>query len=180
MLHEYLDAARTGSKVPLPYRFHFYVRGSTGAAAAAAGQYQLAAPAAAVAAEAAAPGTAPGSAPAGLREVVLTLPPPTRGAPGEAMSGSTRKAFGSLLAALGLPSRFGGAGGEEEDAGREHSRFVSLRDFLPRAVEAVHQNAAAQVGSGGGTGGGWACWLSLRAGSQGLRPSLLRCPPILS
>ena len=112
--------------------------------------------------------------------MVLTLPPPTRGAPGEAMSGSTRKAFGSLLAALGLPSRFGGAGGEEEDAGREHSRFVSLRDFLPRAVEAVHQNAAAQVGSGGGIGGGWACWWSLRAGSQRLRPSLLRCPPILS
>lgn len=135
LLHEYLDAAKTGSRVPLPYRFHFWLRsdGPSGSASSDGGGR----PAAASEAEAEA-GAGP---PPGLREVSLTLPPPTRGAPGEAMSASTRKAFGSLLAALGLPSRFGG-GAEDEAAEAEANRFVSLREFLPAAVEAVHQHAA--------------------------------------
>ena len=129
MLHEYLEAARTGSRVPLPYRFHFFVRSSSSSTAGSAPRPT---------------GAAAEGAPPGLREVVLTLPPPTRGAPGEPMSGSTRKAFSSLLAALGLPPGFAG-GDEGADGGSQYSRVVSLREFLPQAVEAVHQAAATQV-----------------------------------
>jgi hypothetical protein len=135
MLHEYLEAARSGSRVPLPYRFHFFVRSSSSSGRSTAGS---------------APpptGVAAAGAPPGLREVVLTLPPPTRGAPGEPMSGSTRKAFSSLLAALGLPPGFAGED-EGAEGGSQYNRFVSLREFLPQAVEAVHQAAATQVRQG--------------------------------
>jgi hypothetical protein len=146
LLHEYLEASRTGPKVALPYRFHFFVR--EGPAHTSGGQPEAAA---APTAPPDAGGTQPEAAappPPGLREVVLTLPPPTRGAPGDGMSGDTRKAFGRLLAALGLPSRFAGSGGEDAAGGGEAtSRHVSLRDFLPQAVEAVHQHAAAQAGA---------------------------------
>ncbi|PRW44463.1 T-cell activation mitochondrial [Chlorella sorokiniana] len=94
VLHEYLDEAKTGPRVPLPYRFHFFVRG----------------------------------------------------APGEPMSPTTRKAFGSLLAALGLPPVFGvGSEAEQAAAAAEYNRFVSLREFLPAAVENVHQHSASQA-----------------------------------
>ena len=83
----------------------------------------------------------------------LTLPPPTRGGPGELMSGTTRKAFGKLLGELGLPTTWG-AGSEEEQAAEAsaYGRLVSLREFLPAAVETVHQHAAAQVRVGGHVG----------------------------
>ena len=67
------------------------------------------------------------------------------------MSATTRKAFGSLLAALGLPPVFGaGSEAEQAAAAAQYSRFVSLREFLPAAVETVHQHAASQVGRVGG------------------------------
>lgn len=173
MLHEYLEAARTGSRVPVPYRFHFFIRdeqaGSGGSSSgnsdgssdgsnsgSSDGSSDATTPAE-VGAQAAGAHGAPGL-PLGLREVAVTLPPPTRGAPGEALSGSARKAFGTLLAALGLPGRI--AVGDAGQAADEFSRFVSLRDFLPRAVEEVHQHAAAQVGVGsvgGLEGGGMGC-----------------------
>lgn len=63
------------------------------------------------------------------------------------MSPTTRKAFGSLLAALGLPPVFGaGSEAEQAAAAAEYNRFVSLREFLPAAVETVHQHAVSQVG----------------------------------
>ncbi|KAL4428229.1 hypothetical protein ABPG75_002318 [Micractinium tetrahymenae] len=146
MLHEYLEAARTGPRVPVPYRFHFFVRTGEGS-----GDDDDSSAAPGAAAEGRAPPAGDPAAPAaglppGLREVTVMLPPPTRGAPGEALSGSARKAFGTLLAALGLPSRIGSDG----DAGQEadqFSRFVNLREFLPQAVETVHQYAAAQSGA---------------------------------
>ena len=157
MLHEYLEAARTGSRVPLPYRFHFFVRSSSSSssssieATAAGSSASSGITSVSVTSSSSTAGSAPRptgaaaeGAPPGLREVVLTLPPPTRGAPGEPMSGSTRKAFSSLLAALGLPPGFAG-GDEGADGGSQYSRFVSLREFLPQAVEAVHQAAATQV-----------------------------------
>ncbi len=161
LLHEYLDEAKTGPRVPLPYRFHFFVRSSTAApgvaaagAAAAAAQSSSASGGSCTTAgqpSAAAGSTAAEGAPAGLREVSVTLPPPTRGAPGEPMSATTRKAFGSLLAALGLPPVFGaGSEAEQAAAAAQYSRFVSLREFLPAAVETVHQHAASQVGRVGG------------------------------
>lgn len=141
LLHEYLEEAQRGARMPLPYRFHFFVR----APAAAAG----AAPGSAPGGAGAQPGDS-GGAPPGLREVHLTLPPPTVGAPGQAMSAATKRAFGRLLAELGLPASFGeGSQAEQDAAAAEYSRFVSLREFLPAAVEAVHQHAAAQVGGSG-------------------------------
>lgn len=178
MLHEYLEAARTGPRVPVPYRFHFFVRtepssgeGSSEAAGAAGAGSQTPQ-------QRAAPDPAGPTLPPGLREVTVTLPPPTRGAPGEVLSGSARKAFGTLLAALGLPSRIGaGDGGQEAD---EYARFVSLRDFLPQAVEEVHQHAAAQV---------WTCCLPAWSAclalfeTPGLAAPMVRCrlhdPPTL-
>ncbi len=171
MLHEYLEAARTGPKVPVPYRFHFFVRveqaaSDDGSHGSSSGGSSTAAPAdAAAQAAGAAAATAAGGAtelPQGLQEVVVTLPPPTRGPPGEALSGSAKKAFGTLLAALGLPSRIaGGDPGQEAD---EFSRFVSLRDFLPQAVEEVHQHAAAQVGGAAASPARTAgSWLGTRA-----------------
>ena len=162
MLHEYLEDARTGSRVPLPYRFHFFVRGgsstgsssggvssssSSGSSGGGGTSSSNTAGAASSAATTAGAAGAAGVPPQGLREVVLTLPPPTRGAPGEPMSGSTRKAFSSLLAALGLPPGFAGED-EGAEGGAQDSRFVSLREFLPQAVEAVHQAAATQVRQG--------------------------------
>ena len=157
MLHEYLEAASAGPRVPLPYRFHFFLRaeeggssdsdgGSSSSSSSSSEQAGAATSTAAVQdAAAAAAAAKPVGPPPGLREVVLTLPPPTRGAPGQDMSGSTRKAFGSLLAALGLPSRWAGDG-EGDAAAAGYGRLVSLREFLPQAVEAVHQHAAEQVG----------------------------------
>jgi hypothetical protein len=130
LLHEYVEATQTGPKVALPYRFHFFVHGSPNSS----GPQPAPAPA------------AQGSLPAGLREVVVTLPPPTRGLPGEALSTSSRKGFSSLLAALGLPSRFAGST-DGNAANEQYSRFVSLRDFLPQAVETVHKHAAVQSSS---------------------------------
>lgn len=149
LLHEYLDEAKTGPRVPLPYRFHFYIRS---ASASAAGTGAAASEAAGVAAgvQAGQQASAGAAAPAGLRAVSVTLPPPTRGAPGEPMSATTRKAFGSLLAAMGLPPAFGaGSEAEQAAAAAEYNRFVSLREFLPAAVETALQHAASQVGRAG-------------------------------
>jgi hypothetical protein len=60
--------------------------------------------------------------------------------PGEALSSSTRKAFSRLLEACGVPNSF--------DVGARDAAATprSLRAFVPRAAEAVHQAAAARGG----------------------------------
>lgn len=144
LLQEYLAAAKHGGGIGrtagLPYRFDFFVLppGEQGEDDAAPS----------------------------LQRVELTLPPPvslsyalhlfwgagihpttpaclqTKGPPGDALSLASRKAFGRLLTACGIPDDFSDAAGHNPGSGQ----LFSLRNFIPQAAEAFHQAAAAQGG----------------------------------